>query len=547
MAGKTGRFITPARAQEGEPMMNTRLSKMLVALLAVATAGACDDPPIEPGDNDPARLFTSSSVVVVEAGASSLVRAHLVNNLGNPLTGDVAFSACDATISVAADPEQTTVEPGSNFIVTGVTLGESCVNVSAAGFEETITVRVVPAELSVTAAPDTVRAGEAGSIDLETRTTAGVFVGPFADTDVTFESSDEDRLFFTDDAGAFDTDEAGAVTVTATFESFGVQREVEIPITVIPGLPSEGSFATELGAVLAGDTVSATVQLRDTIGNVNDLASDIESIVVTSSDESIATAFATITENEDLEGRVILTVFAVGVAGGQADISATVNTINGAIDAGSSQVTVLDELDVVTILPADAEPGETVVITGTGLQQPGAETVVLVDGVDVTSYVTSITPTTITLDFPGAGEARDMDVTVDVGGGATSDTEVYAFGGEADEPENDDETATTLPFDHTGWFGFNDDFDFYAFTAPTTGTVNMDLDWNNDDLDLDMAMIDADAGAFICTGGATGAKPEDDTCDLTAGTNYIIYINDYSLSHDGDETPVRYHMTVVYQ
>ncbi|HUF11692.1 MAG TPA: hypothetical protein VMN78_01165 [Longimicrobiales bacterium] len=528
-------------------MMNTRLSKMLVALLAVATAGACDDPPIEPGDNDPARLFTSSSVVVVEAGASTLVRAFLVNDLGNPLTGDVDFSACDATISVAADPAQTDVEPGSNFLVTGVTLGESCVNVSAAGFEETITVHVVPAELFVTAAPDTVRAGDAGTIDLETRTTAGVFVGPFADTDVTFESSDEDRLFFTDNAGAFDTEEAGGVTVTATFESFGVVREVEIPITVIPGLPAAGSFATELGATSGGDTTSATVELQDTIGNVNDLAADIDSIVVTSSDESVATAFATITENEDLEGRVILTVFAVGVSGGTADVSATVFTVNGEIDAGSSEVTVLSP-SLVAIAPTSGAPGSTAVISGTGLAAAGFTTQVFMGSLDVTAFIDAATATTITLDMPTALANGDQNITVAVGGVAAPDTVIWNQTTTVDvhAPENEDPaTAPLIVGDVAGSLGGDNIDDFYTFTLAAPATISLRMDWPGPK-DIDFSVVDTGFTAFECSGnaGRTGANPENiPDCELDAGT-YMIWINDYSNDADGDTTPVGYHILI---
>ena len=190
-------------------------------------------------------------------------------------------------------------------------------------------------------------------------------------------------------------------------------------------------------------------------------------------------------------------------------------------------------------------------ITGTGFVQAGQALVVTVDGEDVTdTYVTAVTPTTITLaEFPVAGGARNMDITVDVGGGATSETVAYAFGGEDTEPANDNFVDVTLPFDHTGWFGGSDDYDFFEFVAPTTGTLTLFVDWDDADLDLDIALYNATTGSFIssCLSGASAAKPETDTsCNVTAGTRYGIYINDYSISHDGITTPTQYHATASY-
>ena len=192
-------------------MMNDRLRKSLVALASIAALGACEEATVDTGDTDAARLTTNPSFVIVEAGDSTLVSAFLVNNLGNPVQGDVTFSACDATITAAADETQSPLEPGTNFYISGNTLGESCVNVSGAGFDQTIGVRVVAAGFATTAVTDTVRAGDTGSIDVTLINAAGGAVGPFAETDATFTSDNEDALFFTDDAGSFDTHESDAV------------------------------------------------------------------------------------------------------------------------------------------------------------------------------------------------------------------------------------------------------------------------------------------------------------------------------------------------
>lgn len=528
-------------------MMNHRLRNALVALLAVAAVGACDDPPIEPGNSDAARLSTNPSFVVVEAGASRTISASLQNDLGNPVSGDVTFSACNALISVAADPNQTPLEPGTNIVVTGVTLGESCVVVSGAGFSDTVGVRVVADELTVTAAPETVRAGDTGSIDLALVTTGGVSVGPFSEADVTWSSSNTARLFFTDDVGGFDTRLAGPVTVTATYTAFGVTRTVAIPITVLPNLPATGTFGA-LGATLAGDTASATATLADTIGNNNNLAMDIESIDVTSSDPSVATAYAEITEHPDLEGRVVMTIYAVGVSGGQADISATANTVNGAISLGTRTVTVVAPVSITSVLPDGQMSGDLIVIAGTNLQQTGSTTRVFIEGTNVTQYISAISPTAITLEMQGAGEAATYEITVDVGNGATTDAVDYDFGGEENEPDNDAFSLSapeiTVPTAFSGWFGLTDEYDFYTFEPATSGTLSIDIDWDNDDLDVDAYVYDVAGGSFICTASASASKPEASTCTVTAGNTYVLILNDYSLSADGDETLVKFDLEI---
>ena len=254
MAGKTGRFITPARAQEGEPMMNDRLSKALVALLAVAAVGACDDPPIEPGDNEAARLTTNPSFVVIEAGASRSVSAFLVNDLGNPVAGSVTFSACNAGVSVVADTAQSDLEPGTNFVITGNTLGESCVNVSGAGFEGTVGVRVVPAEIEVSLA-DTILSGETASATVAFFNTSGTAATGFDVDEVTFSSLDED-IAVVDAAGVVTGQAPGTVEIVAALKSgLGAPRADTITVEVVPG-----TFTGSMSPTSAepGDTVTIT-------------------------------------------------------------------------------------------------------------------------------------------------------------------------------------------------------------------------------------------------------------------------------------------------
>jgi hypothetical protein len=263
-------------------------------------------------------------------------------------------------------------------------------------------------------------------------------------------------------------------------------------------------------------------------------------VVAVSSDEDVAEVFTEITEDPDFEGRVLMDLFVVGTGGGQADVTVTAYTVNGEIDLGTQTVTVVsEEANIVSVLPADANPGETVIIAGTGLSSAGAETTVTLNGIDITDHVTAVTPTAITLDLPGAGGPDIVEIGVDVGG-ATSDEIDYSFGGEVDEPENDSETATSLPIDHTGWMGGEDIFDVYAFDATATETLDLVLDWDVDkDLDVWVQLED---GTIICE--SYFDHPEVTTCDVVDGTTYYLVIMDYDLFANDDGTFTEYHITL---
>ena len=536
-------------------MMNARLSKALVALLAVAAVGACDKPPIEPGSPDAARLATNPTFAIIEVGETRLIQTYLVNDLGNPVSGDVDFEACNALISVVEDPDQLEIEPGTNLLVTANTIGESCINVSGSGFEETITVRVVPTEIElVNLTPgDSVRAGEAGSIDVIVVDADGNPALPFGEEEITYESSRPGRLFFTDEVGAFDTDSAGPVIVTASYEIFGVERELEIGITVLPQVPATAAFTSNNGdtiktvfpALEAGDTSTLRVTLRDTLGNLSNLEMDIASVELFSSDPSVANVWAEITENPDLPGRVIITAFAEGLSGGESNITGTVTLTDGTeIDFGTARAVVLSPA-ITTVTPNTGQPGDVVVISGTGLQAAGFTTLVFLNGVDITRFVDLITPTAITLDMPAGPTNGEQAITVSVGGVSsnegsfdqTTTTDAYS-------PENEDPSTAplvTFPIDLVGTFDGPLNEDWYQIVLAERSTLTFRLDWGGSK-DLDLLFFNSAASGLVCsTAGATSAHPENASCTMNAGT-YLVYVNDYSNSADGDQSLVSYEL-----
>jgi hypothetical protein len=116
-----------------------------LALLAVIAVGvaACDDNPLSEDRNKVDRFQLNPSFANVLVGGTTQVTAIPVNRHGEPTGDAVTGTACDAKISIDSDSTRTAFEPPERWIVTGVSAGESCVNVSSGGVSATITVNVV--------------------------------------------------------------------------------------------------------------------------------------------------------------------------------------------------------------------------------------------------------------------------------------------------------------------------------------------------------------------------------------------------------------------
>ena len=280
-------------------MMNARLNKAMVALLAVAAAGACDDPPIEPGNSDADRLVTNPSFVVIDAGDTRLVQAYLANVLGNPVVGEVEFEACDAGVTVTADDEQTDIEPGNNFYIQGNTLGESCVNVSGGGFEETIGVRVVPAALELGLA-DTLSSGETVTASVLFLNAAGGAATGFDLDEVTFESLDED-IAVIDASGNVTAQAPGNVDIVVTLnDGLGAERADTFTAVVEPGT---FTGTVESGPLGVNDTITFTAGAIAFDGDERVFIGEEEAYIV--SNDSSTTIMAIIPEGA--EGEFLIT------------------------------------------------------------------------------------------------------------------------------------------------------------------------------------------------------------------------------------------------
>jgi len=231
-------------------MMNARLNKALVGLLAVAV-GACSDSPVDVGANDPEGIVTNPSFVVIEAGESRLVQTYLVNALNSPVAGELDYEACNGLITLSEDPDQTDLQPGTNFMLTaGTTLGSSCVNVSGSGHEATIQVRIVPGSIELTVS-DTVASGGTSSAAVAFFDAQGGAATGFDIDEIEFSTSDED-IAVIDENGVITGRAPGEVDIIATLVSeAGADRADTFSIIVAPG--TFGGTAT--GDVGPGGTV----------------------------------------------------------------------------------------------------------------------------------------------------------------------------------------------------------------------------------------------------------------------------------------------------
>lgn len=236
-------------------MMNARLNKALVALLAVS-AGACGDAPVDVAQNEPDRLVTNPSFVVIEAGETRLVQAYLVNALSNPVAGDVDFEACNGAITVENDPNQTDLEPGTNFLITGNTLGTSCVNVSGSGEEATINVRVVPAELELTLS-DTILSGAGEPAGVTFLNASGTAATGFDLDEVSFSSLDTLVAVVDPATGDVTARAPGTVSIVVTLDDgLGAARADTFSVVVVPGT-FDGSFSDDTPGENQQITISA--------------------------------------------------------------------------------------------------------------------------------------------------------------------------------------------------------------------------------------------------------------------------------------------------
>lgn len=211
--------------------------RAIAGLALVAAVSACDDNPLSENRDSAEYFRLSVSNAVVEVGGQIGVVANVLNQYGAALVVNVTASECDAGVTVAVDTVRSEYEYPERFIITGNTVGESCVVVSGGGITDTIDVRVVPAavDLELSAPGDTLV--ESGSVvDLSVAylgATGAAAPGATLDTNTSFSVSPS-AVGVVDDTGAFSARAPGTAWVKATYTYLGVTRTDSVQITVVP-------------------------------------------------------------------------------------------------------------------------------------------------------------------------------------------------------------------------------------------------------------------------------------------------------------------------
>ncbi|HUF51111.1 MAG TPA: hypothetical protein VMN60_09775 [Longimicrobiales bacterium] len=210
--------------------------------LVLITVAACDNNPLA-DDRDQAAYFRlNPSNVAVNAGGEVKVDAVLVNKFGGGLNQAVAATPCDNKITAVADTGRSVFEFPERFVITGVTLGMSCLVVRGGGVEDTIGVRVVPASLAITGVEEPLPSGVARTAQVRFLNEQGQPVTGFTVSDVTLTIGSS-TIGVIDATGAISARAPGTTTVTATLDPrFGVTRSVTTNVTVVAG-PFTGTVA----------------------------------------------------------------------------------------------------------------------------------------------------------------------------------------------------------------------------------------------------------------------------------------------------------------
>jgi len=546
-----------------------------ISALALVWLAACNDNPLSFDVKDTTGILTNPSEMVISAGRTAKLESRTVNQ-GGAATFEVITWAIDPTcgggaITVADDPDDAAlieagvIPPGRFTVAAGSTLGQSCVILTGGGQTEQVDVTVVGAVIQILSGPDSLRAGETGLLTAGLFDTDGNPVLPYVPVDAGWTSEASDVADFTDPTdGNFFTEGSGTAVLTVTWigqaangttvpgvvleDTHVLTVEANVPVGVdTPALDNGDDFAV----IAVSQVATAEILVVDVFGNHNTNENEILSCTATSSNAAIASADCAI---ELASAHAIVSVTGESLGTG-VTISGDVTTTEGTYTWGPAPVTVLNPL-IASVTPSQGTDGTAVTIVGTGFTFAGFDTQMAYRANTVTGtvniwddlFVDGVTETQIDLVIQPGFPVNQYEIIVTVG--VTDDDDVVQgvssvvlfnqLGSDLTEPANNDpSTAPTvgLPADIVGMLGVGADVDdFFLFTLTATTTFVVDLEWDDATVDLDILVVDEGFAGFVCPfDGATGAKPEQVTCTLDAGT-YALWLNNYS----GAAHPTKY-------
>lgn len=236
--------------------MSTYCVRSGVAALVVCLAfAACDDNPVDESRGDAASLTINPTFAVVTAADSTRVDANARDRYGELTRGQVSFSACDDKIRLEPDPSHVTLEPPDRTLVFGLTLGESCVNVSGpGGLSATATVEVLPASVEVEVL-DVLGSGASAQAQVTFFDATGAVASGFDASNLDFTVADP-SIADVDEAGNVTGKAPGSTDLTATLKSeWAIPRSGSQVFTVVPG-QFDGTVSP--ASANWGDTITVT-------------------------------------------------------------------------------------------------------------------------------------------------------------------------------------------------------------------------------------------------------------------------------------------------
>jgi hypothetical protein len=135
---------------------------MLGACAAIVlVTGSCIEDPLSDLDGNPAAVVSSHGLLVLAPGEEEIITVRAVDGRSTPLGARVTVTPCDADVIVTEDPTYAPVPRTSQrFVVTAVTSGASCVQMSAGGAVDSVTIGVLPVAFAGTPSATTLQTGD---------------------------------------------------------------------------------------------------------------------------------------------------------------------------------------------------------------------------------------------------------------------------------------------------------------------------------------------------------------------------------------------------
>lgn len=234
--------------------MNARISGLVLSAVVGVLGGAlgCVSNPTSDGSGTPAQVLSNFQSLLIPRFSTSTFRASVVDSRLTPLATPVTFGSCNGSVATAvSDPTYAPPAPTSyQAVVTGVTLGQTCVTASASGLKtDTVAVSILPLIFEGTTWSSSTPLG-GGPVTIHT----GPALKFTAGSSITWPNGETaTQLVNTPDS----------VTVIALFGGSGAATVTAVNTTYLPDPTTTFTLKTATGVTTtgrfwAGDTAAAT-------------------------------------------------------------------------------------------------------------------------------------------------------------------------------------------------------------------------------------------------------------------------------------------------